>query len=85
VGASARGDLGTPHSSGDGDANEVTFSEFEPGDFFGEMSVLDGGKQSAIAQSSVPVVCQLSQIDLYQPEPPEEILRNTNESVQTRM
>lgn len=49
MGARARGDLGTPHSSGDGDANEVTFSEFEPGDFFGEMSVLDGGKQSAIA------------------------------------
>src|ERR1700694_2216031 len=27
----------------DGDANEVTLSEFKPGDFFGEMSVLDGG------------------------------------------
>src|ERR1700694_1359606 len=28
----------------DGDANAVTLSELEPGDFFGEMSVLDGGK-----------------------------------------
>jgi CRP-like cAMP-binding protein len=33
----------------DGDAKEVTLSEFEPGDFFGEMSVLDGGKRSANA------------------------------------
>src|SRR2546425_5252912 len=33
----------------DGDANEVTLSELEPGDFFGEMSVLDGGKRSASA------------------------------------
>src|SRR5260370_17984532 len=28
----------------DGDGNDVTLSELEPGDFFGEMSVLDGGK-----------------------------------------
>ena len=33
----------------DEDANEVTLSELEPGDFFGEMSVLDGGKRSASA------------------------------------
>jgi CRP-like cAMP-binding protein len=33
----------------DGDSNEVTLSELEPGDFFGEMSVLDGGKRSANA------------------------------------
>src|SRR5260370_9592420 len=33
----------------DGDANEVTLSELEPGNFFGEMSVLDGGKRSANA------------------------------------
>ena len=33
----------------DGDSNEVTLSELEPGNFFGEMSVLDGGKRSANA------------------------------------
>ena len=37
----------------DGDANEVTLSEFKPGDFFGEMSVLDGGKRSANATAIV--------------------------------
>jgi CRP-like cAMP-binding protein len=37
----------------DGDANEVTLSEFKPGDFFGEMSVLDGGKRSANATAVV--------------------------------
>jgi len=31
----------------DGDGNDVTLSELEPGNFFGEMSVLDGGKRSA--------------------------------------
>ena len=33
----------------DGDANDVTLSELEAGSFFGEMSVLDGGKRSANA------------------------------------
>ena len=33
----------------DGDGNEVTLSELGPGNFFGEMSVLDGGKRSANA------------------------------------
>ena len=33
----------------DGDSNEVTLSELKPGDFFGAMSVLDGGKRSANA------------------------------------
>jgi len=33
----------------DGDKNEVTLAELEPGAFFGEMSVLDGGKRSANA------------------------------------
>jgi len=33
----------------DGDGNDVTLSELEPGAFFGEMSVLDGGKRSANA------------------------------------
>jgi len=37
----------------DGDANEVTLSEFKPGDFFGEMAVLDGGKRSANATAVV--------------------------------
>jgi CRP-like cAMP-binding protein len=37
----------------DKDANEVTLSEFKPGDFFGEMSVLDGGKRSANATAVV--------------------------------
>jgi CRP-like cAMP-binding protein len=37
----------------DGDASEVTLSEFKPGDFFGEMSVLDGGKRSANATAVV--------------------------------
>ena len=33
----------------DGDANDVTLSELQAGSFFGEMSVLDGGKRSANA------------------------------------
>src|ERR1700681_2574811 len=37
----------------DRDASEVTLSEFKPGDFFGEMSVLDGGKRSATATAIV--------------------------------
>jgi CRP-like cAMP-binding protein len=37
----------------DGDGNEVTLSELEPGNFFGEMSVLDGGKRSANATAMV--------------------------------
>jgi len=37
----------------DGDGNEVTLSELEPGNFFGEMSVLDGGKRSANAKAVV--------------------------------
>ena len=37
----------------DEDANELTLSELEPGDFFGEMSVLDGGKRSANATTLV--------------------------------
>src|ERR1700686_1326722 len=37
----------------DGDANEVTLSELKPGNFFGEMSVLDGGKRSANATAVV--------------------------------
>lgn len=37
----------------DADANEVTLSELEPGDFFGEMSVLDGDKRSASATAVV--------------------------------
>jgi CRP-like cAMP-binding protein len=37
----------------DGDINEVTLSELGPGDFFGEMSVLDGGKRSANATALV--------------------------------
>jgi CRP-like cAMP-binding protein len=37
----------------DADGNEVTLSELEPGTFFGEMSVLDGGKRSANATAAV--------------------------------
>src|ERR1700682_1409594 len=37
----------------DADKNEVTLSELEPGNFFGEMSVLDGGKRSA---NATPVI-----------------------------
>src|SRR5258708_28761794 len=37
----------------DGEGNEVTLSELEPGNFFGEMSVLDGGKRSANATAAV--------------------------------
>src|ERR1700730_12985538 len=33
----------------DGDGDEVSLSELELGNFFGEMSVLDGGKRSANA------------------------------------
>src|SRR5437870_5963372 len=37
----------------DSDGNDVTLSELEPGNFFGEMSVLDGGKRSANATATV--------------------------------
>jgi len=37
----------------DGEANKVTLSELEPGNFLGEMSVLDGGKRSASATAMV--------------------------------
>src|SRR5258705_9700125 len=37
----------------DKDANEVTLSELGPGDFFGEMSLLDGGRRSASATAVV--------------------------------
>src|SRR5260370_16806912 len=37
----------------DADANDVTLSELEPGNFFGEMSVIDGGKRSANATAVV--------------------------------
>ncbi len=37
----------------DGDGNDVTLSELERGNFFGEMSVLDGGKRSANATAVV--------------------------------
>jgi CRP-like cAMP-binding protein len=37
----------------DGEGNAVTLSEVEAGDFFGEMSVLDGGKRSANATAVV--------------------------------
>src|SRR5258708_4132945 len=37
----------------DGDGNDVALSELEPGNFFGEMSVLDGGKRSANATAVV--------------------------------
>src|SRR6266849_4015720 len=37
----------------DSDGNDVTLSELEPGSFFGEMSVLDGGKRSANATAVV--------------------------------
>ena len=37
----------------DKDANQVTLSELEPGDFFGEMSVLDSAKRSANASAMV--------------------------------
>src|ERR1700687_2316393 len=40
----------------DGDGNDVTLSEVEPGDLFGEMSVLDGGKRSANATASLDTV-----------------------------
>src|ERR1700730_4774835 len=37
----------------DGDGNDVTLSELEPGNFFGEMSVLDGAKRSANATATL--------------------------------
>src|SRR3989442_12026857 len=37
----------------DKDGNDVTLSELEPGNFFGEMSVLDGGRRSASATAVV--------------------------------
>ena len=40
----------------DEDANDVALSELEAGSFFGEMSVLDGGKRSATATALVDSV-----------------------------
>jgi len=43
----------------DSDKNEITLSELEPGAFFGEMSVLDGGRRSAnaTAQTDARLLC----------------------------
>lgn len=42
----------------DKDANDVTLSELAPGNFFGEMSVLDGGRRSASATAMVDTALQ---------------------------
>jgi CRP-like cAMP-binding protein len=42
----------------DAEGNEVALSELEPGDFFGEMSVLDGGRRSASATALVDTSLQ---------------------------
>src|SRR6202165_5932271 len=42
----------------DGDGNDVTLSELEPGAFFGEMSVLGGGKRSANATALLDTALQ---------------------------
>src|SRR5690348_3191835 len=40
----------------DEDSKDVTLAELEPGDFFGEMSVLDGGERSANASVTTDAV-----------------------------
>lgn len=66
----------------DGDANDVTLSELEPGAFFGELSVLDGGVRSANATAVVPTTLRSLHQDAFQkflvehPESALEVIRS---------
>lgn len=51
----------------DEDTHDVTLSELKPGDFFGELSVFDGGERSANATAVVDsVLHRLSREDFHQ-------------------
>ena len=50
----------------DEDANDVTLSELDAGSFFGEMSVLDGGKRSANATAIVDSTLHRLQRDAFE-------------------
>lgn len=50
----------------DEDSKDVTLAELEPGDFFGEMSVLDGGERSANATVSADALLHRLSRDDFQ-------------------
>src|ERR1700694_1732572 len=61
----------------DADANEVTLSELGPGNFFCEMSVLDGGKRSANATAAVDTALHClrrKEFDIFLVENPQAAL-----------
>jgi CRP-like cAMP-binding protein len=69
----------------DGDKNPITLTELEPGAFFGEMSVLDGGKRSAnaSAETDTTLLClrreKFQQFLLEHPQSALEVIRGLGE------
>ena len=69
----------------DGDKNEVNLSELQAGNFFGEMSVLDGGKRSAnaTAQTDSTLLClrreKFEDFLLQHPQAGLEVIRGIGE------
>lgn len=69
----------------DGEQNEVTLSELKAGDFFGEMSVLDGGKRSANATALTDVTLQCLRREQFEsfllerPQAALEVIRGIGE------
>jgi len=69
----------------DSDQNQITLSELEPGAFFGEMSVLDGGKRSANATAAEDssLLClrreKFEEFLLQNPQAALEVIRGTGE------
>jgi CRP-like cAMP-binding protein len=50
----------------DGESNQVTLSELSADDFFGDMSVLDGGKRSANATAITDVTLKCLRRELFE-------------------
>ena len=69
----------------DGEKNPITLSELEPGGFFGEMSVLDGGTRSAnaTADTDATLLClrreKFQQFLLEHPQAALEVIRGLGE------
>jgi CRP-like cAMP-binding protein len=69
----------------DSDENQIMLSELEPGAFFGEMSVLDGGKRSAnaTAEEDSSLLClrreKFQEFLLQHPQAALEVIRGIGE------
>src|SRR5215831_6403972 len=69
----------------DSDQNQITLSELEPGAFFGEMSVFDGGKRTAnaTAQQDSSLLClpreKFQEFLLQNPQAALEVIRGIGE------